>query len=523
MKSNFSSRNHVGEVGFIAPGAYSTAWVALVPSIEDLNQPAWPQALEYVRTHQLEDGGWGEATVYFAHERLISTLAAVLALATWKEAADVEAIARGLGAIHQYVAQLTLEPNEPIGFELLLPTMLSKLEPFNLDLPQTLWSDEFKQITSKKLALIGKLEIEYTRPRTWWFSMEMLSEERLIEIDERILDIHGSIATSTAATAAYLRALRLHGRDSARAHAFLNHVLQLGNGGVGFCWPVEVFELTWVLDAFMRAGFDSADREIAPLIKKLAHIYETPPAGLSWSRAFPLNDSDNTATGYTVMHWAGLSPTEKPLLDFWDKTHFLTYLDERTPSVSANVHALTALRCNLESSEHKSLAISVTEWLREQLAQHGEFHDKWHISPLYVTSRAISPLAGWDDDLARRCVNYILEHQDVSGGWGYGERATLEETSFAVLGLSTALRAGLLKDYAPLRHASHFLHKNSHLATERLWIGKTLYQPVGVTMGTIYAAQIALAKQQAYNWSRSYYHSASKLSLPNNNPAARTI
>jgi hypothetical protein len=505
-------RNAAVNVGLISPEVYSTAWVALVPSIDDINQPAWPQALEFIRTSQLADGGWGEPNVYFAHERLISTLAAILALATWKNPADESFVERGVAAVSQYVAELASEPNEPIGFELLLPALLSMLEPFSLKLPPTLWSDEFKRMTAKKKSLIGNLEVDYQQPRTWWFSMEILPEERLLEIDERILDRYGSIATSTATTAAYLRALRLNGRNSPRAAAFLNHVLNLGNGGVSFCWPIEVFELTWVLDSFRRAGFASTDRELAPLIKALTRMYETSPTGLSWSQAFPLNDCDNTATGYAVLRWAGLEPCEKPLLGFWETNHFLTYLDERTPSVSANVHALTALRYNLTSSEHKRLAIRVTEWLREQLRLYKQFNDKWHVSPLYVTSRSISALAGWDNDLAQQCIHYILECQDVSGGWGRDGRPNIEETSLAVLGLIAGLRAGLLKDEHSLKLASRFLGKHhAHHPSERLWIGKTLYQPVGVTLGTVYAAQASLSKQQAYGWAQSYSYSMSKM------------
>jgi hypothetical protein len=504
MKLHSNLHNELGQSGLISPEAYSTAWVAMVPDKNDLNRPAWPQAVEYLRMHQLEDGGWGESSVCFAHERLISTLAAILAFSVWQNPEDDHYISGGVKAIHGYVDQLAFEREEPIGFELLLPALLEKLEPYNLNLPIQLWSDELKRITAKKMSLIGRLEIDYAQPRTWWFSMEILPDDRLVEIDERILDRFGSIATSTATTAAYLRALRLHGRDSAQATAFLNHVLKLGKGGVGFCWPVEIFELTWVLDSFRRAGFSPTDREIAPLVKELARNYEMPPAGLSWSRVFPVNDSDNTATGYAVLRWAGYKPCDQPLLKFWDTNYFFTYLDERTPSVSANVHALMALRHNLASYEHKQLAIRVTQWLRDQFERHNQLNDKWHISPLYVTSRAISSLAGWDDELAQRCVDYVLEKQDINGGWGSGVNPNMEETSFAVLGLVAAAQAGLAVDGASLKLADHFIrHNNLHRPSARLWIGKTLYQPIGVTMGTVYAAQVALARHQAYQWSHS--------------------
>lgn len=504
MKLKNNLYNEFGQAGLVSPEAYSTAWVAMVPDAADLSRPAWPQALEYLRLHQLADGGWGEPAICFAHERLLATLAAILAFATWNEPADARYIARGLEAVHRYTDYLLSESEPSIGFELLLPALLTRIEPFGLDLPPGLWSEELRQITARKMSLIGKLEIDYTQPRSWWFSMETLPEERLAEIDERILNRHGSIVTSTATTAAYLRAVRQHGRDSAHAAAFLTHVLKLGGGGVGFCWPIEVFELVWVLDTFRRAGFSPTDREIAPLIKELAEVYDTAPMGLSSSRAFLVNDCDDTATGYLVLRWGGQTPAAQPLLNFWRTNYFSTYLDESTPSVSTNVHALAALRTNLANHEHKQLAIRVTNWLREQLDHQLELYDKWHISPLYMPSHAISALAGWDDELARRCMEYLLHRQDSSGGWGSGERPNIEETSLVVLGLSAAWEAGYLKDDISLRLARHFLvsQRVSH-PSERLWIGKTLYQPIGIVAGTIYAARAALAKQEASRWTRS--------------------
>ncbi|GIK56305.1 MAG: type B diterpene cyclase [Chloroflexota bacterium] len=504
MKLKNDLYNEFGQMGLVSPEAYSTAWVAMVPDADDLSRPAWPQALEYLRLHQLADGGWGEPAIYFAHERLIATLAAILAFATWNEPADAGYIARGLEAVHRYAEYLLSEFESPTGFELLLPALLTRLEPFGLDLPSGLWSEELRQVTARKMSLIGKLEIDYTRPRSWWFSMEALPEERLAEIDERILNRHGSIVTSTATTAAYLRALRQHGRDSAHAAAFLAHVLKLGGGAVGFCWPVEVFELVWVLDTFRRAGFSPTDREIALLIKELAVVYDTAPMGLSSSRAFSVNDCDDTAIGYLVLRWGGQNPAAQPFLNFWRTNYFSTYLDERTPSVSTNVHALAALRANLASYEHKQLAIHVTNWLYEQLDRQLELYDKWHISPLYMCSHAISALVGWDDDLARRCMEYLLHKQHSNGGWGSGERPNIEETSLVVLGLGAAWEAGYLKDDIPLKLARHFLdsQRGAH-PSERLWIGKTLYQPIGIIAGTIYAAKAVLAKQEAICWRRS--------------------
>ena len=88
--------------GWLAADAYSTAWVAMVPDIHDISQPAWPQALEYLRAHQLVDGGWGEPKVFYAHERTLSTLAAIKALHLWNLPEDRSRIQRGIEALHYY-------------------------------------------------------------------------------------------------------------------------------------------------------------------------------------------------------------------------------------------------------------------------------------------------------------------------------------------------------------------------------------------------------------------------------------
>jgi len=493
QKGNFED---VGQLGLISPEAYSTAWVALVPDADNLNQPAWPQALEYLRAHQLEDGGWGEPHVYYAHERLISTLAVLYALGTWDERQDDGRVERGVAALHKYVQDISSEPNEPIGFEILLPSLLDRLAPYHLEIPAEIWSEEIQKATKQKLLLIGKLEVNYNELRTWWFNLEMLTDAQLAQLDERILNEYGAVAGSLAATAAYLRALRLHGRDSVFAAAYLEYVLKLGkSGGVGVCWPIDAFELTWVLDSFMRAGVDPDTSMLAPLIKQLHQYWQAPPVGLSWSQSFPLNDADGSTTGYWVLRQAGLEPSHDVFSAYWGSDHFLTYRDELVPSVSANVHALTALRKNLISPVYKEMAIKVTEWLRQQMDADLQLNDKWHVSPLYVTAHAVTAFMGWDDDMAHRCTSYILDQQDENGGWGSSQYPNLEETSHAVLGLYQAWEGGILKEDWPLKRAAAYFQQHQYLSpTERLWIGKTLYQPIGVTKNTIHAAWTALSK-----------------------------
>lgn len=478
--------------GVVFPDPYSTAWVARVPALDNPHQPAWPETLAYIRAHQLDDGGWGAARVYNAHERTISTLACLLALAQWSGPDHAWRIERGVSALHQYARDLPLEAHETVGFELLLPRLIQELKPYDLSLPLAQWRRSL-QAGQEKLRLIGELQLNYEQPRTWWFSMEMLPEAFLARLDERILNQFGAVETSTAATAAYLRARRQLGQDSPRAAAFLQRLVHRGSGGVGFCWPVEVFELVWTLNSFWQAGIDPQTPFAATLLRQLSRYWDALPRGLSSSIAFRVSDGDDTSMGYAVLRRGGLRPTVEPVLSFWDTDHFRTYQDERTYSLSVNMHALLALRQDLQRREHKQLAVATTEWLRRELQRNGGYSDKWHYSPYYVAAHAVSAFAGWDDDQARQAVDFLLAHQLNDGGWGSALSATQEETAHAVLGLVAAQRAGLLRDQLPLVAAQRYLQRHeAEQPQEQLWIGKTLFHPAGVVQMLLRAARSAL-------------------------------
>src|SRR5258708_28942659 len=59
--------------------AYNTAWVARLGEI-DLELST--RALNWLNEHHLPDGSWGAEHPFYYHDRLISTLAAMIALAS---------------------------------------------------------------------------------------------------------------------------------------------------------------------------------------------------------------------------------------------------------------------------------------------------------------------------------------------------------------------------------------------------------------------------------------------------------
>jgi len=481
------------QAGLVSSNPYDTAWVALVPDATDAKKPAWPQALQYLRERQLVDGGWGSEHVFYAHSRTINTLAVLRALLEWGYPGDEALVAAGVEALHHYADCLVHEPYEPIGFELLLPKLIREIRPFNLDLPYGAWAI-YEQQTAQKMALIGRLQPNYSRPRPWWFSMEILAEEQLIEVGDQILNIYGSLATSPAATAAYLRAKRLQGQDSRRAAAYIAQVLHVSQAGVGFCYPLEQFEMVWTLDIMRRADLDPTSSYLAPFIRQINQAWQASPNGMSWSRIIPIADGDTTALAFAILSWAGYQPDDRAFRAFWGSQGYITYPDELVASVSANVHALTALRYGPDSPDYEAMKFTIRQWLSDHVTRRGVLHDKWHFSPLYTTSRAINSFVGWDDGLAHCCMDYLLAHQHENGGWGSTGRVNLEETSYAVLGLVAAYKAGFIKSRAPLKLAdAYFKQQNGTRPTETFWIGKSLYQPPGVVAANIFAARVALA------------------------------
>ena len=76
-----------GLAGCVSVDSYNTAWVALVPDLNEPNKPQWPQALDFLRATQLSDGGWGAPIIYHPHERTLCTLAAIAAFSYWQQTA----------------------------------------------------------------------------------------------------------------------------------------------------------------------------------------------------------------------------------------------------------------------------------------------------------------------------------------------------------------------------------------------------------------------------------------------------
>ena len=76
------SSKHDGKSS-ISGSAYDTAWVALLEHVDGSGAPQFPTSLEWIADNQLPDGSWGDSGIFLSYDRLLCTLACVIALRFW--------------------------------------------------------------------------------------------------------------------------------------------------------------------------------------------------------------------------------------------------------------------------------------------------------------------------------------------------------------------------------------------------------------------------------------------------------
>ena len=122
--------------GDISISAYDTAWVALVPKLDGGGfQPQFPATVRWIVDHQLPDGSWGDSALFSAYDRMINTLACVVALTKWS--LEPEKCKAGLSFLHENMWRLAEEEQEsmPIGFEIAFPSLIQTARNLGIDFP----------------------------------------------------------------------------------------------------------------------------------------------------------------------------------------------------------------------------------------------------------------------------------------------------------------------------------------------------------------------------------------------------
>jgi halimadienyl-diphosphate synthase len=117
--------------GHMGSTAYDTAWTARIGEID------WAlssRALAWLAEHQLPDGSWGAPAPMYYHDRVLCTLAAMIALSyRGRRGHDKLQIEMGKLALERIVSGATqglqADPNgATVGFEMIAPTLAAEAE-----------------------------------------------------------------------------------------------------------------------------------------------------------------------------------------------------------------------------------------------------------------------------------------------------------------------------------------------------------------------------------------------------------
>lgn len=468
--------------------AYDTAWVA---RLGEIDQDLSNHALNWLCENQLSDGCWGAEYPFYYHDRVASTLAAMVALTyRGKREKDRNQIEKGLLALERITSGATLglgsdSNGATVGFEMVMPTLVDEAERLGI----------IKQQGDRILGRISnqrkiKLELlkgkKISRHISAAFSSEMagLDGQHMLDI-ENLQESNGSIGHSPSATAYYASSIKI-GDEAALSYL---RKFRDASGGMPDLIPFDIFEACWVLWNF--SFIKSWDREIldlfTPLLNSLKSSWVS-GKGIGLSRGYSIPDGDDTAFVFDVLARLGSPLDIETVLAFEEPEHFRTYHYETNSSISVNIHVLGALRQAGIKRENLS-AQKVLGYLKKSQISNAYWFDKWNISAYYTTAHAILACAGYADELIESSVEWLLATQQKNGAWG-DQIATAEETAYCLQALLIWSQQGKKVPKESLTKAAVWLKDHVNPPYPPLWIGKGLYTPELVVQSAILSSLI---------------------------------
>lgn len=331
--------------GHMASTAYDTAWGARLGEIDwDISS----RSLAWLAENQLPDGSWGAPAPMYYHDRVICTLAAMIALSVrGRRGHDKAQIELGKQALERIVGGATQglqsDPNgATVGFEMIAPTLTAEAEKLGLIKNQgNRILGRMSKLRSKKLSYIqGKM---ISRHVTMAFSAELagVDGQHMLDIP-KLQESNGSVGVSPSASAYFATYIK---KGDEAALGYLRSILK-PDGGLPNVAPFDVFEIGWTLwNLSLIPGLIEAKAfrgKLKPHLDFLANAWQ-PKVGVGFAAGYTVKDSDDTGLVYETLLRYGIEKDLASVLFYEEKDHFRCFDLEANPSISANIHVLGAL------------------------------------------------------------------------------------------------------------------------------------------------------------------------------------
>ncbi|KAL5712663.1 muconate cycloisomerase [Ranunculus cassubicifolius] len=364
---------HSMEDGEINVSAYDTAWVALVEDIHGNGGPQFPSSLQWIVDNQLNDGSWGEKTIFSAHDRILNTLGCVVALKTWN--LHSERCEKGMSFIHRNMNKLGDENEEhmPIGFEVIFPSLIEIARKLDLEIPDD--SPAVQKIYAQRKLKLKKIPMDMVHmvPTTLLYSlegMEGLDWEKLIKLQSS----DGSFLFSPSSTAfAFMKT-----KDE-KCLEYLNRTVKRFNGGAPNAYPVDLFEHLWSVDRLERLGVSRFfQSEIEECVNYVSRYWSE--AGMAWARHSSVRDIDDTAMAFRILRLHGHDVSPDIFQNFEKSGEFFCFAGQSNQAITGmfNLYRASQMLFPGEAilEDAKQFAY---KFLRGKQAS-GKLLDKWIIT-----------------------------------------------------------------------------------------------------------------------------------------------
>ncbi|KAL3677462.1 hypothetical protein R1sor_027410 [Riccia sorocarpa] len=390
--------------GAISVSPYDTAWVALVPALDGSERPQFPKCLEWIETNQSPGGSWGDEYFFLVYDRIVNTLACVIALKTWGENPD--AVEKGVKFIQDNLHRMEYEENAhmPIGFEIVFPKMLKHAQTLGLDLPyEAPIIKSIEAARNKKLEQIP-MEIVHKHPTTLLHSLEGVHE--LLDWDKllKLQSLDGSLLNSPASTACAL----MYTKDE-RCLAYIEKVLDKFGNAVPNVYPVDLFERMWMVDRLERLGIARYfEKEIRNC---LDYVYEHwTDNGLAWSTTANVKDVDDTAMGFRLLRQHGYDVRADVFRQFrGENGEFFCFPGQSGQAVTGMFNLYRASQTGFPGETILEEAFHFTRAFLEEKLARGECHDKW------IITKDLEGEVAYALNVPRFCSLPLIENQVYSG------------------------------------------------------------------------------------------------------------
>jgi halimadienyl-diphosphate synthase len=463
---------------------YDTCWAARLTN-ED-GSLAYPYLLEELAERQHPDGSWGSQIPYI-HDRFLSTLAVVLLLSRFGgRQRDDERRTAGERYIWQHVGQLHRVAHKPVGFEMILPTLLAEGRELGVDLPYAQLR-HYEDVRAKKLSLLPTQRLFETQTSAL-FSLEAFAGDVDLEGATNLLLEDGSMAASPSATAFLMSQTPDWRARCPKSAAYLEDLLARQGGGLPMIAPCDTFVRAWVIyylhhSSSLLAGHADS---LKPHYEYFREQWR--PEGVGWTpRTIP--DADDTALVLLALRHAGYEVDGRGLLAYERDQHFVNFDFELDPSITTNLHILEVLE-TLPERERPRVRDKILNYVLGARWYDTFWSDKWHASVYYPTSMALMILPSHVPDEMDATLSWLLFTQHANGAWGQ-YMPTREETALTLLALLNYHRTVRPLAQESLRRAAEYL-----IATERplgksypeLWMCKALYAPGFIIRSIVLAA-----------------------------------